>query len=324
MSEKLNWGVLSTAKIGVTKVIPAIQNSEFGRVTAISSRNIETANQWAEKLTINAAYGSYDDLLEDDSIDVIYNPLPNQLHFPFTIKALKAGKHVLCEKPLTVNYQDALELEEIAKSYPNLKVMEAFMYRFHPQWEKVKSIINSGVIGDIKHVHSTFCYFNDAAENIKNQVDLGGGGLLDIGCYCINFSRFIFESEPIAVDSFMEFDPTFNTDRVASGLLRFKKGAATFLCGMQVESDQRAVIYGSLGKIEVEIPFFAPNEIQRKVVVTIQGKTEEFLFEPCDQYTLQADAFSESIINNTSVPIPLADATANMQIITQMFTNYLK
>lgn len=324
MSEKLNWGVLSTAKIGVKKVIPAIQKSVHGRVTAISSRNLDSAKAAASELNGIKYYGSYEELLEDESIDVIYNPLPNNLHIPYTVKALQAGKHVLCEKPIAVNHQDAIDLLDFSKKYPDLKVMEAFMYRFHPQWETVKSIINSGEIGLVKHVHSTFSYFNNEASNIKNQVALGGGGLLDIGCYCVNFSRFIFEDEPLEVDSFMEFDPDFNTDRVASGLLKFKHGAATFMCGMQVEFDQRATIFGSKGKIEIEIPFNAANEIQRKLIVTIGGKTEVLFFEPCDQYTLQADAFATSILKSTSVPIPLDDAVANMKVITQMFTNYLK
>jgi len=322
--KKLNWGVLSTAKIGIKNVIPAIQRSKFGTVTAISSRNLDSAKSAAAELGLEKAYGNYDELLEDDSIDIIYNPLPNHFHVPYTIKALKAGKHVLCEKPISVNYNDAVELLKISKKYPNLKLMEAFMYRFHPQWHLVKNTISSGQIGDIKHVHSTFSYFNNNPNNIKNQVELGGGGLLDIGCYCVNFSRFIFDEEPLEIDSFMDFDPDFKTDRVATGLLKFKNGAATFMCGMQVEFDQKAQIFGSKGKIEIEIPFNDANEIQRKVIITKDRKSTVHFFEPCDQYTLQADAFARSILENSPVPLPLEDAVGNMRVISQMFTNYLK
>lgn len=323
MNEALKWGILSTAKIGVRDVIPAIQKSKLGNVAAISSRTIEAAIEAADKLKIPKAYGSYDELIADDSIDVIYNPLPNHLHVPYTVKALQAGKHVLCEKPVSVNHQDAVELLEFSKNYPNLKVMEAFMYRFHPQWKLVKDTITKGEIGEIKHVHSTFSYFNNNPENIKNQEALGGGGLLDIGCYCVNFSRFIYDDEPYEIDSHMDFDPSFNTDRVASGLLKFKAGSASFMCGMQVEFDQKAQIFGTKGKIEIDIPFNDAMELQRKVIITKNRETEAHFFKPCDQYLLQVNSFSESIINNSPVPIPLEDAVANMKVITQMFTNSL-
>ncbi len=324
MSEVLKWGILSSAKIGVRDVIPAIKKSKNGEVLAISSRELAHAETVANDLNIPKAYGSYDKLLEDNSIDVIYNPLPNHLHVPYTVKALKAGKHVLCEKPISVNHQDAVELLELTKDYPNIKVMEAFMYRFHPQWDLVKNTIEKGEIGEIKHVHSTFSYFNNSPTNIKNQVELGGGGLLDIGCYCVNFSRFIFQDEPYEIDSFMDFDPEFNTDRVATGLLKFKNGSATFMCGMQVEFDQKAQIFGTKGKIEIDIPFNDAMEIQRKVIITKDRESEVHFFKPCDQYQLQIDAFSDAILNNTQVPIPIEDAVANMKVITQMFTNYMK
>jgi predicted dehydrogenase len=201
--------------------------------------------------------------------------------------------------------------------------MEAFMYRFHPQWELVKNTIQKGDIGEIKQVHSTFSYFNNSPTNIKNQAELGGGGLLDIGCYCVNFSRFMFEDEPYEIDSYMEFDPDFNTDRVASGLLKFKDGSATFMCGMQVEFDQKAQVFGTKGKIEIDIPFNDAMELQRKVVITKNRQSEVYFFDPCDQYLLQTDAFSKAILENKQVPIPLEDAVANMKVITQMFTNYL-
>ncbi len=319
----LNWGILSTAKIGVKNVIPAIQRTKGNRVIAISSRSAENAQKVASELGIEKAYRNYDELLKDPEIDVIYNPLPNHLHVEYTVKAIKAGKHVLCEKPIAVNHQDALDLEHIALEHPHLKVMEAFMYRFHPQWKFIRSIIDSGEVGDIRHAHSTFTYFNNQPDNIKNQADLGGGSLLDIGCYCVNFSRWVFQQEPIEVQSVMNFDPVFKTDRITTALLTFGGGSASFLCGMQVHQDQRAQIYGSSGKIEISIPFNAADEIQRKVTVTKNGETETHFFEPTNQYELQVDAFSASILENKPVPIPLTDATANMDVITQIFTNHL-
>jgi predicted dehydrogenase len=324
MKQDLNWGILSTAKIGTKNVIPAIQQTEGNRVVAISSRSLENAQKAAKELDIEKAYSSYDELLEDPDIDVIYNPLPNHLHVSYTVKALTAGKHVLCEKPISVNHQDANDLLHFASKFPHLKVMEAFMYRFHPQWEFIRKIIDAGEIGEVRHVHSTFTYFNNQPDNIKNQAELGGGSLLDIGCYCVNFSRFIFQSEPIQVQSMMNFDPVFNTDRFTSALLTFKGGSASFLCGMQINQDQRAQIYGSRGKIEISIPFNDADEIQRKVTVTKNGKTNTHFFEPCNQYELQIAAFSNAIRENKEVPIPLSDAVSNMDVITKIFTNYLK
>ena len=325
MMKELKWGVLSTAKIGVKDVIPAIQNTEGNRVVAISSRSLENAQETAHNLGIEKAYGSYDDLLEDPEIDVIYNPLPNHLHVSYTVKALTAGKHVLCEKPVAINHQDAVDLAKFASKHPHLKVMEAFMYRFHPQWAFIRKIIDSGDIGDIRHVHSTFTYFNNQPDNIKNQAELGGGSLLDIGCYCVNFSRWMYQSEPLKVQSEMNFDPVFNTDRYTSALLTFDGGGtASFLCGMQITQDQRAQIFGSRGKIEISIPFNDADKIQRKVTVTKNSESNTHFFEPCNQYELQVAAFSASIRENKEVPIPLSDAIANMYVITKIFTNYLK
>lgn len=322
MSKQLNWGILSTAKIGLRDVIPAIQKSDLGNVVAICSRDIENAKQAAKKLDIPTFYGNYEDLINDNCVDVIYNPLPNKLHIPFTIKAIKSGKHVLCEKPISTNYREVLELLEIKKEYPNCKVMEAFMYRFHPQWELVKKIIRSGEIGQIKHLNSTFCYFNNDPLNIKNQADLGGGGLLDVGCYCVNFSRFIFEDDPYNTDSFMEFDPVFKTDRIASGLLKFKNGSATFMCGMQVEFDQKAEIFGSLGKIEVAIPFNDAMDLTRKVTIKKNRKITVHEFEAINPFLVMINDFSKSIINNSTVTISLEDSLANMKVISQLFSNY--
>ena len=320
--QSLKWGVLSTANIGTKLVIPGMQRSQKNKIVAISSRNLDKAKEAAGALEISKAYGSYEELLADPEIDAVYNPLPNHLHVPWTIKALEAGKHVLCEKPISITDTEAEELLEAAKKYPDLKVMEAFMYRFHPQWKKVKSLIADGEIGELKSIRSVFTYFNTDPKNVRNMADIGGGGLLDIGCYCINLSRFIFEGEPKNIQSFMEFDPEFGTDRLASGILEFENGTATFTCSTQLENYQEAIIHGSKGMIKLNIPFNAPNEHTRKAIVKKDGNTETHFFDTCDQYTLQADAFAEAIFANTPVPVSLEDSIANMKVITTMFNQH--
>jgi predicted dehydrogenase len=319
--KKLRFGVLSTAKIGTNLVIPGMQNSELCEITAISSRNLQKAKLAAMELDIPKFYGSYEELLADPQIDAVYNPLPNHLHVPLTKKALEAGKHVLCEKPISITAEQAEDLINLAGKYPHLKVMEAFMYRFHPQWQKVKELISSGEIGDLKYTHSVFGYFNNNPENIRNQADMGGGGLLDIGCYCINFSRMIFGEEPSQVHSYLEMDPNFGTDRLAVGSLKFSKGVAHFMCSTQTEANQSAAIHGSKGFITMNIPFNAANENTRKVTLHKNGEHETFFFEICDHYTLQGDAFARAVLDNTPVPISLEDTLGNMRVITAMVNN---
>ncbi len=316
--KKIKWGVLSTAKIGTQNVIPALQKSQLCEVVAISSRNIENAQSAAENLGIPKTYGSYEELLSDPEIEAIYNPLPNHLHVPWTIKAMEAGKHVLCEKPISVTATEAELLIQTTQKHPHLKVMEAFMYRFHPQWAKVKEIIKRGEIGEVRSINSVFTFYNVDPDNVRNKEVIGGGGVLDIGCYCINLSRFIFESEPINVKSFVDYDPVFKVDRLASGMLEFENGIATFMCSTQLDHRQSAVIYGTKGYMELNIPFNAGNEATRKIHLHTGGETETFFFEICDQYTLQGDAFSKSILENTPVPTPLEDALANMKVIDQI------
>jgi predicted dehydrogenase len=319
IQSKIRWGILSTAKIGIQKLIPAMQKSKYCNVTAIASRNITTAQKTASSLNIPKAYGSYPDLLADPEIDVIYNPLPNHLHVPLTIKALEAGKHVLCEKPLAPSSEEANLLLKTSKLYPQLKVMEAFMYRFHPQWKIVKEIIHGGTIGELKTIRSFFSYYNTNPNDIRNQFDIGGGGLLDIGCYCISLSRFIFEKEPTKVTGNIERDPKFKTDCLASGILEFPNGTSTFTCSTQLAPFQRAHISGTSGHIEIEIPFTPSPDKPCKLWLHTNDTTKEILIDKCDQYTLQCDEFSLSILNNTSVPTSLDDAISNQKIIDALF-----
>ena len=312
---KVRWGIMSTAKIGLQKVIPAMQKGEYSEIQAIASRDTDRARESARRLGIPRAFGSYEELLADDGIEAVYIPLPNHLHVEWSVKALEAGKHVLCEKPLGLNAADARKLLAAAEAFPGLKIMEGFMYRHHPQWQRAKLLIDRGKIGELRAVQSFFAYYNLAPDNIRNRGDAGGGGLMDIGCYPISLSRFLFEAEPFRVCAVMEMDPVFNTDRQVSAIMVFGAGTATFTCGTQLAPHQRVNILGSDGRIEIEIPFNAPPGRACRIWYQSGGGTEEIQLEICDQYTLQGDAFSKAILDGTPVPIPLSDAVANMQVL---------
>jgi predicted dehydrogenase len=318
-TDKIRWGVLSTAKIGREKVIPAIQRSQLGVVTAIASRALARAKLQAGQLGIEKAYGSYQELLADRNVDAVYIPLPNHLHVRWSMRALSAKKHVLCEKPIGLNVSEAEQLAGAAAAHPKLKVMEAFMYRFHPQWQAARQFVREGRIGALRTIHTHFSYFNDDPQNIRNQADIGGGALMDIGCYPISLSRFIFDAEPQRVFGHIELDPTLKIDRLVSATLEFFQGTATFTCSTQLVPHQRVKIFGTSGRIEIEIPFNAPPDHPCRLWLQIGTKPgtpiEEVAFDACDQYTLQADAFASAIQSDTPVPAPLADAIANMHVI---------
>jgi len=313
--KKIRWGVLSTAKIGTKKVIPAMQLGEYCKFTAIASRQLEKAQAAARRLGIEKAYGSYEELLADCDVDAIYLPLPNHLHVPWAIKALKAGKHVLCEKPIGLNAAEAQELLEASRKFPRLKVMEAFMYRHHPQWQWAKKRVSEGKIGELRTIQSFFSYYNSDPNNIRNKADIGGGGLMDIGCYCISLSRFIFGAEPRRVCGIMEKDPNMKVDRLTSGILEFASGTSTFTCATQLVRYQRVNIFGTKGRIEIEIPFNAPPDRQCKVWYRDGNRIEEVVLDVCNQYTIQGDLFSRAVLEDREVPVPLEDAMANMQVI---------
>ncbi|MGN6811288.1 MAG: Gfo/Idh/MocA family protein [Thermomicrobiales bacterium] len=319
---KVRWGVLSTAKIGREKVVPAMQQGQFCEIAAIASRDLAAAQAAAAQLGIPTAYGSYDALLADPTIEAIYNPLPNHLHVPWTIKALAAGKHVLCEKPIGLSVAQAEELVTAAAQHPQLKVMEAFMYRHHPQWQRARAIVTGGGIGEVRTIQSFFSYFNDDPANIRNQATSGGGGLMDIGCYNISLSRFIFAAEPARVLGIIERDPRFGTDRLTSGILDFgARGTATFTCAMQLNPYQRVHIHGTTGRIEIEIPFNAPPDRPCRLWRQRGSASEEIVFDVCNQYTLQGDLFAAAVLNDTPVPTPLTDAVANMRVIEALVTS---
>lgn len=316
---KIKWGVISTASIALVEVLPALQKGDYTQGVAIASRNLEKAQEAARQLGIPKAYGSYAELLADPEIEAVYIPLPNHLHVPWSIKALEAGKLILCEKPLGLDAEDARRLLEASRRYPRLKVMEAFMYRHHPQWKLAQQLIKNGEIGELHSIHTFFNYYLPDPANIRNMVDIGGGGLLDVGCYAVSLSRLIFESEPVRTFAAMELDPQFKTDRLASGILEFDTGIATFTCATQLFDFQRVNIMGTLGQVELEIPFNPPIDKPTRLILDNTSGRREFELDICDQFTIQGDLFSKAILENTPTPTLLEDAVANMVVIDALF-----
>jgi predicted dehydrogenase len=323
MIRKVRWGVLGAALIALKKVIPAMQHGDWCEIAAIASRDLEKARQAAAQLGIHRAYGSYEELLADPDIEAVYNPLPNHLHVPWSIRAAEAGKHVLCEKPLALDAAEARQLLD-AQTRTGVQMGEAFMVRTHPQWLRARELVRSGRIGDLRAIMGFFSYFNRDPANIRNVRAWGGGGLFDIGCYPINTSRFIFGEEPRRAVALVERDPEMQTDRLSSAMLDFPSGQAVFTCSTQLVPYQRMQICGTRGRIEIEIPFNAPPDRPCRLFVddgsdlfgaAIQTET----FPVCDQYAIQGDLFSRAVRGEGEVPVPLADAVRNMAVIDALF-----
>lgn len=323
MNGKVSWGILGVANIAIKKVIPAMQLGEWSEVTAIASRNLSKAESAAAQMNITRAYGSYEELLADPDLEAIYIPLPNHLHVEWTIKAAEAGKHVLCEKPIALTVQEALQLFDVRKR-TGVKIEEAFMVRTHPQWLATLDLIRSGRIGEVYSVLGYFSYNNSDLKNIRNIREFGGGGLMDIGCYLIFFSRLIFGSEPQKVVAMMEENPETRTDILTSALLDFPNGQAVFTCSTRLTPYQRIQVLGTKGRIEVQVPVNTQPDQSCKVFiddgVDLYGKGIEVVeFEPCDQYTIQGDLFSRAIRENTELPVPLESSIKNMAVIEAIF-----
>ena len=318
--QKVRWGVLGAARIAVQKVIPGTQRAGNAEVVALASRRPAAAAKAAADLDIPRHHGSYEALLADDGVDAVYIPLPNDAHVPWSLKALDAGKHVLCEKPLALSAAEAQTLADAAAGRPELKVMEAFMYRLHPQWVRFKELIDGGAVGELKAIQSFFSYFNRNPDDIRNDPAKGGGGLMDIGCYQISLSRWLFGAEPDRVLGRIETDPDFGTDRTADGLLDFGSGTSSFTCSTQLVPYQRVNAFGTDGRAELEIPFNAPPDVPC-VLWRQSGRSGEYAapvreeLPVADQYTVQAEAFGRAVLENLPVPTPLSDAVANLRVI---------
>ena len=319
----VRWGVLSTARIGVRKVIPAMQASPLCEVVAIASRDADRARRAAEELGIAGAHGSYGALLKDPEVEAVYNPLPNHLHVPWSIRAAEAGKHVLCEKPVGLDADEARRLLA-ARDRTGVTVAEAFMVRTHPQWIEARDRVRRGELGDLRLVTCEFSYFKDDPEDVRSRREWGGGGLLDIGCYAVHIARWLYAREPDRVVSLVHRDPSQGVDTLTSGILDFGGGRrATFTCGTRMVPFQRVQIFGTEGRVEIEIPFNAPPD--RPCRILIDGPdgpgpdTREILTDPVDQYTTQGAAVSRAIRGVGAVPVPLEDAVANMAVLDALF-----
>ena len=313
--QKIRWGVLGVARIATTKVIPAMQQGALTEIVAIASRDGARAREAARELGIARAYGSYEELLADAEIDAVYNPLPNHLHVPWSIRAAEAGKHVLCEKPVAMNADEVLPLIA-ARDRAGVLIGEAFMIQTHPQWMRTVELARSGRLGELRAAIGSFGYFKLEPDNIRNIREYGGGGLMDIGCYPIKCSRLVFGEEPVRVAASITRDPRFgHIDTLASAVLEFPSGHCVFTCGTQVVGNQSMQFLGSAGRVEIEIPFNpVANEVSR---IRVDGAVEEFA--SCDQYTLQGDAFSRAILEGGQPPVPLEDAWKNMKVIDAVF-----
>ncbi|MGI8960009.1 MAG: Gfo/Idh/MocA family protein [Bryobacteraceae bacterium] len=323
MAKKVRWGVLGVANIATKKVIPAMQRGERSEMFGIASRSLERAQQAAEQLGIAKAYGSYEELLGDPGVEAIYNPLPNHLHVPWSIKAAERAKHVLCEKPIGLSANEVKSLIEV-RDRTGVKIGEAFMVRTHPEWLRAREIVRSGEIGELRAIMSPFSYFNRDPKNVRNVLEIGGGGLLDIGCYPITMSRFLFEREPARVASVIDRDPEMKVDRLTSAILDFAPGQAVFTCSTQLVPFQRMQIMGTRGRIEIEIPYNIPPDRPTRIFVDdgselagIGARVEEI--PTCDQYTVQGDLFSKAIQEGGDVPVSLENAHANMLVIEAVF-----
>jgi predicted dehydrogenase len=322
--EALRWGILSTADIARKKVVPGMRKARRCSIVAIASREASRAKQVADELRIPRAFPSYEALLADPDVDAVYIPLPNNLHAEWSMAAARAGKHVLCEKPLALTADDAQRMIDVANT-EGVTLMEAFMYRLHPSWKAVSQIVASGEIGRLVSVQSWFSYFNDDATNIRNIPEVGGGALFDIGCYCVNLSRLLFGAEPRHVSAAMVRDRAMGVDVLTSAILNFDDGIASFTCSTRAEDDQRVHIYGTAGRISIGIPFNIPPDRPTEVHVSAGGDppvapdTRVLTFPVADPYTVEAERFAAAVLDGLPAPVPPEDAVANLRVLERIF-----
>jgi len=301
-----------------------MQKGDWSEISAIASRDRRKADEAARAMGIPKAYGSYDELLTDPEIDAVYNPLPNHLHVPWSIRAAEAGKHVLCEKPIGVDAAEVKRLIEM-RDRVGVKIGEAFMVRTHPRWLRVRELIRAGRIGQLRLAQGFFGYFNRDPKNVRNTAEFGGGALLDIGCYGVTLSRFIFGEEPLRAMGLLERDPEMQTDRLTSAILEFPSGQSTFTCSTQLAYHQRMVFFGTKGRIEIDRPINPVTEQPSRIVIddnpadpTGAGIVTETI-GTCNQFTIQGDLFSRAILEGGDVPVPLEDSVRNMNAIDAIF-----
>ncbi len=319
----VKWGIVSTAKIGLETVIPAMIESPLCDIAAIASRDLGRAEDAAKQLGIATAYGSYEELFADPGIEAIYNPLPNHLHVPVSIQAAERGKHVLCEKPIAL---DAAQVGDLiaARDRTGVLIVEAFMVRHHPQWRRTREMVRDGSIGRLRAIQCAFSYFNDDPANIRNSLETGGGALYDIGVYPIVTARFLFDAEPRRVLGVIEKDPVFGVDRMTTGVLEFDEGQASFVCSTQFAACQRVHIFGTERRIDIQIPFNAPPDRPARILVDDGSQlgdlsAREETFDATNQYRLQAEAFVRCLRQDEAPEFPLEDSVKNMRVVDGLF-----
>jgi predicted dehydrogenase len=318
----VRWGILSTSAFTAKRFLPHARRADNTAFVAVASRSPELAQRFASEHDIPTAYGTYDELLADPSIDVIYVPLPNHLHVEWTRKAAEAGKHVLCEKPMAMN---ATELEQLRPLASQVHIAEAFMVRFHPQWIQVRERIRAGELGDLTHAHMAFAYNNADGANIRNQLEVGGGALYDIGCYCVVAARFFFESNIDSALAIFDRDPEFGTDRRTTGLLQFVDGrTVAFSCSTQSVPHQRIHLFGTKGRVEITIPFNQPEE-EPCVYFTHDGSSVSGIDQVrhevvvADHYKLEAEWFSQLVRTQQPTEELLNDSILQARVVDALF-----
>lgn len=330
MTDPVRWGVLGCASIAVKKVIPAMRRAANCEVTAIASRDASRAARTAEELEIARSFGSYQELLDDPGVEAVYIPLPNSQHAEWTHRAARAGKHVLCEKPIAMDAAEASAMVEACES-AGVSLMEAFMYRLHPLWARTRELVAEGRIGELTAVQSFFSYSNTDPGNIRNIAELGGGALMDIGCYPVNAARMMLGGEPTGVHAAVRRDPRFGTDVLTSAVLDFDAGQATFTCSTQLQEDQRVHLIGTEGRLLVEVPFNIPTDSPGRIVHSRGGgagavppvapQVDVIEVAAADQYQVQAEMFAAAVRDGEPVPTPPRDAVANMAVIDRIFAS---
>jgi predicted dehydrogenase len=322
VERKIRWGIVSTAQIGMNQVTPGIMKSPHSEVVALASRDLGMAKAALRQLGLpnGRAYGSYEELLSDPDVDAVYNPLPNHLHVPITLAAARAGKHVLCEKPISIT---AKEAEELRAAPEGILITEAFMVRYHPQWHRAREIVRAGELGDVRLVRGAFFYYLDDPANVRNLPDIGGGGLLDVGCYCVIAGRYFFDTEPKRVVALVDRDPVFKTDRLASVIADFGNGRQlSFVCGTQTAGRQSVEILGTKANLEIVIPFNAP--LGQQTAITVGSGLQRDLYRreiipAVDQYTAQAEAFALAVLGERKLPYGIEDAISQMRVLDAIF-----
>jgi predicted dehydrogenase len=312
--KKLKIGILGTSNHYLKRIVLPLQNTEFCESYAIGSRNIENSESMAQEFNIPMWYGSYQAVLDDPDVDMVYIPLPNHMHKEWVEKCIEAGKPVLCEKPLGMDTGEAQEMTTKAQE-AGIPLMEGFMYMFHPMWKHARDIIKTKQIGDVQFIHTAFSYNNPSPTNIRNIPEYGGGALMDIGCYAISVPRFIIGDEPKQVMSLQSTHPVFGTDMHSTAIMDFGGPRATFTVSTAAQAFQKVDIVAAGGSITIHIPFNTYVDVPAQMTVTDGIGTRTIEFPASNPYGLMFDAFADAVINNKPLPVSPLDAINNIKVI---------